>query len=220
MMLTRIYYTRWDGRHGSHKLLKQAVTEEYKNRGMSCPGFLDASGQDRDGRETKSDPPQKESWIHTGPEGKPWIPDAPEIRFSISHSGCWWACAISDREVGLDIQEERSVHAERLAERFFHPAEAAWLRRHGMDQFCRMWAYKESYLKYTGKGLSSGMDGFCVVGQTETSLEPEPEQHRIAGCPQAVQQEIACGDMGSMVLTAGEHSEIRLIALEHGDWRQ
>lgn len=220
-MLTRIYYTRWDGRHGSHELLKQAITEEYKNRGMACPGFLDTSGQRQDGGETQNGQEQEEGWIHTEPEGKPWIPAAPEIRFSISHSGGWWACAISDREVGLDIQEERSVHAERLAERFFHPEEAEWLKRHGMGQFCRMWAYKESYLKYTGKGLSSGMDGFCVVRQTEPEdRNAEPGQHRIAGCPQAVQQEIDCGEIGSAVLTAGEPSEIRLIALGHGDCRK
>ena len=62
---------------------------------------------------------------------KPRFQNAESIHFSISHSGDWWSCAVSTEEVGLDIQQERHCRAERLARRFYHPLEVAWLEKNG-----------------------------------------------------------------------------------------
>ena len=40
-------------------------------------------------------------------QGKPWFPAAPELHFSISHSGGRWVCAFADAPVGLDLQAHR-----------------------------------------------------------------------------------------------------------------
>ena len=37
--------------------------------------------------------------------GKPYFPHAPQLHFSISHSGAYWSCALSDQTVGFDLQE-------------------------------------------------------------------------------------------------------------------
>ncbi|MCD8231379.1 MAG: 4'-phosphopantetheinyl transferase superfamily protein [Clostridiales bacterium] len=95
--------------------------------------------------------------------GKPYIAELPDVHFSISHSGGFWACAVSDVEVGLDLQEVKTAREEKLARRFFHPSEIAWLEGHGFNEFFRLWAYKESYVKYTGAGLRDGLDYFSVV---------------------------------------------------------
>lgn len=95
--------------------------------------------------------------------GKPYLAEWPDIHFSISHSGGFWACAVSHAEVGLDLQEVKNAREEKLARRFFHPSEIAWLTEHGFEEFFRLWAYKESYVKFTGVGMRDGLDYFSVV---------------------------------------------------------
>mgnify|MGYP000473664969 CR=1 FL=1 len=97
-----------------------------------------------------------------GAEEKPRFQNTESIHFSISHSGAWWSCAVSTEEIGLDIQQEQHCRAERLARRFI----IRW-KWHGWRKwifaFCKLWAYKESYVKYTGVGLIQGMDYFSVI---------------------------------------------------------
>ena len=88
-------------------------------------------------------------------QGKPWFPAAPELHFSISHSGGRWVCAFTDAPVGLDLQAHRPCRALALARRFFAPEEAEWLRSRGEAAFFDLWCAKESWLKYTGRGLSA-----------------------------------------------------------------
>ncbi|MCD8216802.1 MAG: 4'-phosphopantetheinyl transferase superfamily protein [Clostridiales bacterium] len=108
---------------------------------------------------------------------KPYIEELPEVHFSISHSGGYWACAVCDAEVGLDLQEVRTAREEKVARRFFHPAEIDWLEEHGFDEFSRLWAYKESYVKYTGTGLRDGLDYFSVVDGDLKAYQQEVPFH-------------------------------------------
>ena len=68
-------------------------------------------------------------------QGKPWFPAAPELHFSISHSGGRWVCAFADAPVGLDLQAHRPCRRVALARRFFAPEEAEWLRLRGEAAF-------------------------------------------------------------------------------------
>lgn len=54
-------------------------------------------------------------------DGKPFIPGLPDIHFNLSHSGEYIACAFSDKEIGLDLQEHSRPKASilRIAKRFF-----------------------------------------------------------------------------------------------------
>ncbi|MDD4774148.1 MAG: 4'-phosphopantetheinyl transferase superfamily protein [Eubacteriales bacterium] len=84
--------------------------------------------------------------------------------FSVSHSGDLWACAVSGRRVGLDIQRvtcERNVPA--ISRRFFHPEEIAYLEQNGYNGFFSVWTAKESYVKYTGDGIDECFSGFSAV---------------------------------------------------------
>lgn len=102
--------------------------------------------------------------------GKPYFAEAPWLHFSISHSGNLWACVIADQPVGMDLQlrrkksGEKSVqHSARIAERFFHPDEKAFIKNGG--DFYDVWAAKESYVKYTGRGIGEGFDAFAVADE-------------------------------------------------------
>lgn len=143
-----IYYTEWkekDDRISSHELAEMALSDYLSQKKRTLPAV----------RTWKRRPDPK--------RGKPYIEELSDVHFSISHSGEYWMCAVSDAEVGLDIQIESQVKREKLAKRFFHPQEITWLDTNGYDKFCLIWAKKESWLKYTGQGLGGGLSSFSVV---------------------------------------------------------
>jgi len=99
------------------------------------------------------------------PEGKPFLPSLPDFRFSLSHSGETVLCAVSERELGCDVERVRNFDL-RLAERFFHPEESAYLSAlpEGERQaaFFRLWTLKESYMKARGLGFALPMSAFAI----------------------------------------------------------
>lgn len=122
--------------------------------------------------------------IALGPYGKPYLAAMPrnaEIHFSISHSGLFWACAVADSPVGLDLEdvEEREARKARragraeergrdhafwcrqIARRFFTPQEIAFAG--SQEAFYEIWTCKEAYVKYKGTGISEGLSTFSVV---------------------------------------------------------
>ncbi len=95
--------------------------------------------------------------FEVGDRGKPFLPHSC-VRFNVSHSGNVAVVAIAiDREVGIDIEQVRSVEVEQLARRFFsHNEYAAICDLEASDRLAAFFAYwtcKEAYLKGTGEGL-------------------------------------------------------------------
>lgn len=89
-----------------------------------------------------------------GQGGKPYFKNYPYY-FNLSHSGDYVACALSEREVGIDLQEHRGAALERVAQRYFSPEEVLALMQ-AQDRetlFFRLWARKEAYGKLIGKGI-------------------------------------------------------------------
>ena len=101
-----------------------------------------------------------------GEQGKPYLPGLPDVHFSLSHSGTRVLCALSDAELGCDVEGTRRCDPA-LARRFFHPDETAWLLslppREQDAAFLRLWTLKESYLKAVGLGLSLPLDAFRIL---------------------------------------------------------
>lgn len=97
--------------------------------------------------------------------GKPFFPTAPQIKFSISHSGDYWVCAFGAFEIGLDMQQHTECRSRDISKRFFHPEEVEHLEAcaYSPAEFFKIWTAKESYVKFTGKGLSQGLDTFSVM---------------------------------------------------------
>lgn len=101
--------------------------------------------------------------------GKPFFPLASHIKFSISHSGDYWVCAFGAFEVGLDIQQHTKCRSRDIAKHFFHPGEIEHLEAcdYSPEEFFGIWTAKESYVKFTGKGLSQGLESFSVMSPIE-----------------------------------------------------
>ena len=98
-------------------------------------------------------------------EGKPYLIKEPEVCFNLSHSGEYVSCAVADTTVGVDIQKKVPAKSK-IAERFFTDADNRKLSVCGEAEreelFFRMWSIRESFLKFTGKGLGQGMDSFEI----------------------------------------------------------
>ena len=94
--------------------------------------------------------------------GKPYFENG-GIHFSISHSKNIAVCAISQSEVGIDIErldKERDYLS--LAERYFTKKEYEKIRESEniKEAFIKYWTAKEAYIKYTGEGFKRGMNYF------------------------------------------------------------
>lgn len=88
-------------------------------------------------------------------DGKPYLENS-KLYFNISHSQQYVICAISDEEVGIDIQYHKKKDVDTVARRMMSASEwQAYQETSAKAKFFYdLWAKKESFLKFTGKGLS------------------------------------------------------------------
>lgn len=100
--------------------------------------------------------------LKTNEAGKPYIPDC-DLFFSLSHSGNYVLCAISDASVGADIQKIETGRLK-IAERFFTSAENEYIIKSEDKDFAftKLWSLKESYLKWLGTGLQTPLSSFEI----------------------------------------------------------
>lgn len=114
-------------------------------------------------------------------QGKPYLPDYPELFFNYSDSGEMAVVAIDSCPVGVDIEKIRPRPFQGILERFFLPGEirqvAASTEEERLIRFFRLWTAKESLLKQIGCGLGGEMRSYEVCGnharygETELSLQ-------------------------------------------------
>ena len=120
--------------------------------------------------------------------GKPFFQNAPELHFSLSHSGGYAMAVLGDTEVGCDIEGVRASRAPAevlqsgrtsdsakaaplshltLAKRFFSCEEYEYLaalpEADIPSVFTEIWVLKESLIKADGRGLGCPLDSFSVL---------------------------------------------------------
>ena len=81
--------------------------------------------------------------------GKPFFANGPY--FNISHSGKYVVMAVSNSEVGVDIEENVERNMSALI-RIFNEAEAKMIKEHA--DFYYLWCAKESLIKCMGSSIS------------------------------------------------------------------
>ncbi len=126
--------------------------------------------------------------------GRPYL-EGRALELSISHSGELWGCALSKDPVGLDIQLVREKGIRSVAKRFFHPEEYRYLQQTGFSDFFSLWTAKESYVKFTGEGITDNFSAFSVVDSQgllravngiELKLIPFLPEYRICVCAERI----------------------------------
>ncbi len=89
--------------------------------------------------------------------GKPYLKAHPNVHFSLSHSGSLALCAVSDKNIGADVQQICDFN-EDICKRYFFSAEAehvlnAKTSEEKKERFFKLWTIKEASVKMTGDGL-------------------------------------------------------------------
>ena len=115
------------GKEESHRLLAEAISEYTGDRSRAA-ALMEG--------------------MYAGKKGKPYI-DGFDF-FSISHTENVWAVIFCERECGLDIQLPGKSRALSIAEKFFHPDDAAAVAAACNEDpqtvngvFFRLWARRE-----------------------------------------------------------------------------
>lgn len=117
-----------------------------------------------------------------GHKGKPSA-NVP-LYFNVSHSGEYVLCAVSDKPIGVDIEQITPFRAGMVA-RYFTKDEAAYIwgdttptTETVIDpeictRFYRTWTAKESYVKMTGTGISTDLSAIAF----------DPVAHTVCAIP-------------------------------------
>jgi 4'-phosphopantetheinyl transferase len=109
--------------------------------------------------------------------GKAYISNFENIYFNLSHSGKMVLCAISDREVGVDIEYSGPEIDLNIAKLYFYNGEYESIMnsQNPADEFFKYWVLKESYMKYTGLGMNLKLDSFEIKIGDEIKLKNDDE---------------------------------------------
>lgn len=133
--MTELWICRYDGlsfeqeRIQARNVLKAALTERLPH----CPEPL---------------------LFEYGEYGKPYLKDA-VLQFSLSYTHGACIIALSDNEIGADI-ERLCAAKPHVAKRCFTDSESKYLHQdEGLfdQRFYELWTQKEAYVKYTGSGF-------------------------------------------------------------------
>ena len=122
------------------------------------------------------------------PWGKPQLSNQEDLQFSLSHSGPWVVCALSDTPVGVDVEQPRCTPA--VAKRYFQPAELENLDRVDAVALTRLWTAKEAFVKALGRGLTMPLNSFsvrltpngAVLDQTQSSAPYRLHEYDLSPC--------------------------------------
>lgn len=119
-------------------------------------------------------------------KGKPHI-DNDIIHFSLSHSGDYVACIISDKPCGIDIEKHSEKREyEKIAKRICTDTEISMICN--SDEFYSFWTLKESVLKAVGLGLALDMRKVELKRKEEgvytTKIDDEEYSGRVLKAPE------------------------------------
>lgn len=132
------------GEHRYHK--EHQIGRMLLQKGLKKWYGVDLSGQ------------ELENYLQKDKFGKPRFQVKDWICFNISHCDGIVVCALSDREIGVDIEKVQAV-AQGMIKKILTEKEQKILSKYEKDRdaynqlFYKFWTFKESYLKWKGCGF-------------------------------------------------------------------
>ena len=98
-------------------------------------------------------------------EGAPFLPDFPDIKISLSHSGNYTAvavCETKDVDIGVDIEQFREKPDKNFIKIAFTQQEINSMDNN-VEDILRKWTTKEAFLKYIKKGFNESLHRVEVI---------------------------------------------------------
>lgn len=90
----------------------------------------------------------------------------PNFHFSNSHSEKYIVVATSSTPIGIDVEEVKSVEYKDIINNYFSRNEIQYINMYpdkSRERFYELWTIKESYMKYTGKGIGDILNTKDIV---------------------------------------------------------
>ena len=106
-----------------------------------------------------------------GKYGKPYLKNI-MLQFSLSYTHGAYIIALSDGEIGADIELLRAAKPH-VANRCFTDSENRYLHQDARlfdRRFYKLWTQKEAYLKYTEQGFYQPLKNIDVLSQSICSI--------------------------------------------------
>ena len=125
-----------------------------------------------------------ENWAYNGC-GKPHLDASGALHFNLSHSGRLIAVAVSENEVGIDV-EQIAPHAAGFAMRYFSEDEQKQVLEASdkASEPTRIWSAKEARVKWYGNGLSGTLlRDIPTNGVKNTLISHQDERYWLSTCP-------------------------------------
>ena len=103
------------------------------------------------------------------------------VYFNLSHAGEYVALAVSDIQVGIDIETKQDP-GHGVAEHVFNEEEREAMKASEDPEryFTRLWTRKEAYVKCTGTGITVPLNEFSVLEDTVRAADLKAEGDRKA----------------------------------------
>lgn len=103
---------------------------------------------------------------------KPYLIGVKDFHFNISHAGDWVTVAIDCQPVGIDVERIQYIEPD-MSEHAFSREEHQDIQRHDdpKSYFFTLWALKESYIKWLGRGTDYPLDAFHIKVHHNNRIE-------------------------------------------------
>lgn len=103
--------------------------------------------------------------------GKPYLPEYPDLFFNIAHSENLAVCAFSRQEIGVDVEKVTAIDLA-IAKQFFYGSEYQAIIASDCPEetFFDYWVLKESYMKATGRGFALPLEAFWMAFENEDEI--------------------------------------------------
>lgn len=117
-----------------------------------------------------------------GEFGKPYFAENTDFKFNISHSGQWAVIAVSDCEIGIDIEKIGKLRTN-VAKRVLHEKEKQEFFSLDINsqkiRFYDYWVLKESIVKATGRGMNDSFSDICIKFVDEITPQIDEKQLKL-----------------------------------------
>ncbi len=114
----------------------------------------------------------------TNKNGKPYITNK-NIYFNISHSNEYVICAISNKEIGIDIEKIRNININ-IINKFATTKEKEYiLENNTLNRLFKIYTLKEAYIKCIGENMTKLLDIEFIIDNNITCSDKNIKSYTI-----------------------------------------